>query len=295
MYKKTYTLTNSLIYPIVKVVEDTPSASGFNLKDRKTILAIAGFLVLLAAVPLGVYLTQQKQIFKPKAFEEKPISVPQAAFTIIAPKNITVGSQVRVSVLARSDLDAANLFVAKIKYPSTLLKFESIDLLGGASFVKNWVESIGDESGVDLTGGVPAPGFKTNVGESSSRMADIIFTAKASGDAKITFAPESAIYRNSDNADILSAWHDTEVKILSQAATASPSPTKQIPTTGVVILGDVNLDKKVNLVDMSSLLTLWNKSGQGVGADLNNDGLVNTFDYSLMRNILIENNIIRSN
>lgn len=58
--------------------------------------------------------------------------------------------------------------------------------------------------------------------------------------------------------------------------------------------GDGNNDGKVNLVDLSVMLTDWQKrSGFRVGIDLNADGFINTLDLSLMFTILRQNGVIR--
>lgn len=73
-----------------------------------------------------------------------------------------------------------------------------------------------------------------------------------------------------------------------------PQPsTIPSPTT---VSGDGNSDGKVDLADLSALLSDFNKSG-GVrtGIDLNGDGIINSFDFSLMRDLLIQKGIIKSN
>lgn len=46
------------------------------------------------------------------------------------------------------------------------------------------------------------------------------------------------------------------------------------------VLGDLNNDGTVNVMDLSLLLNNWGKSG--VGSDLNSDGVVNIFDISML-------------
>lgn len=73
---------------------------------------------------------------------------------------------------------------------------------------------------------------------------------------------------------------------------ASPSPSPS--ATPIPGSGDGNKDGKVNLVDLSVLLTDFNKNqGFRTGIDLNGDGVINTFDFSLMRTLLIQKGIIR--
>jgi hypothetical protein len=63
------------------------------------------------------------------------------------------------------------------------------------------------------------------------------------------------------------------------AAAATPTPT---PTaTPVVVIGDVNLDGRVSVVDLSLLLSHWNMTNYAA-ADFTHDGVVNVFDLSAM-------------
>lgn len=39
--------------------------------NKKTIISLAVFILILASIPIGTYLVEQQQIFKPKAFEKK--------------------------------------------------------------------------------------------------------------------------------------------------------------------------------------------------------------------------------
>lgn len=58
--------------------------------------------------------------------------------------------------------------------------------------------------------------------------------------------------------------------------------------------GDGNLDEKVNLTDMSVLLSDFNKEkGFREPIDMNDDGKINTFDFSLMRKLLIDLKVIK--
>ena len=47
--------------------------------------------------------------------------------------------------------------------------------------------------------------------------------------------------------------------------------------------GDINNDKKVNIVDFSIMLYFWKQSNPSNScADINKDGIVNLFDFSVM-------------
>jgi hypothetical protein len=77
----------------------------------------------------------------------------------------------------------------------------------------------------------------------------------------------------------------------------SPSP---VPTPSIApasrVKGDGNHDGVVNLVDLSVLMSNFGKKIDFPGEiDLNNDGFINSLDYSAMVKLLISEGIIVSN
>lgn len=306
----------TIVKPDVKV--------GNGSSNIKKIIFVFGVIILLV---VAIYVAFNLFIARPKppVVEEKvPPPITGAVFILNAnPLEATIGGQVRVSVLIKSDLDAANLFVAKLKFPSNLLQAESIDLRSESTasgfiknwFISNWVENTIDNNtgSVSLVGGVPNPGFQTQPESSGSAMADIIFKSIAPGDAKITFDDTSAIYRNSDNINILVNKKDIIVIILGEKPVSSDSamptveeditttpsltPTLSLtptPTLAGPLEGDINKDGKTDLTDLSFFLTIWGKSGtEAPNADLNKDGVINAFDYSKLMQILKNSNLIQ--
>lgn len=215
---------------------------------------IALVIFLLVAIAISVYLVGQQTNLLPKAsffpppppppevslslspvFENLPDPVPllqseevkqetQGSPVSVKP-NYQVGDYIPVALLARSDLEEANLFVAKIKFDKELLEVISIDLpdipvgseapIADLSFVKNWVEQNFDqnEGTISLVGGVPSPGFKTDSLDYPGVMTLIIFQAKKEGTAAISFSDASEVLRNSDNQNILQYKDNTQVLI----------------------------------------------------------------------------------
>lgn len=397
------------------------------LNQKGVIVQLVIFLLLAVGIGVGIYLVQQKTNILPKAGDFRP-AAPESSYALDAPRTETLGSQFKVTVNVRSDIDAANLFAVKLKFPTDLLEVKSIKVSGMGdvicqvrpacldekprsceipeptegwcpeplppvlgdrvcggvsgqscpegfacaiittqypaqgscvkindgvvseqassksekektdiagkplvdSFIKNWVEKIYDNNvgTISLVGGVPNPGYKTKKKNPPSTMAVIIFAAKKTGTAIISFADGSAIYRNSDNLDILATKKDVEVNIgteVEPSVTTLPLPSGTpvsisdcksrpaclsenppcsmsepiegwcpVPPPGPPQKGDINGDGKIGLIDMSSLLSKWGKKNKNVGkADLNGDKVVNTMDYSLMIKILIENGVIK--
>ena len=149
--------------------------------------------------------------------------VKTATFELTASNStFKAGEEFAATLRATSQVDEANLFSADIDFDPELLEVVNIDK--SSSFVTQWAsDSFNNATGkIKLTGGVPAPGFKTP--ELGSDMALINFKAKKAGNALVNFSGVSAIYRNSDNVDILKSTTPFLVEI-SPAATPTPTPT----------------------------------------------------------------------
>ena len=222
--------------------------------SQKGFAHILLLLLLLAGLVVGVYLVQQKTNLLPKASFLPPPPPPAEVSLSLSPvfKNLPdpapllqsqevkeetngfpvqikptyqVGDYIPVILLARSDIDEANLFVSKIKFDKDLLEVISVDMpdipVGSQapiitlSFVKNWVEQTFDnnEGTISLTGGVPTPGYKTQLGDYPGVMSFIIFRAKKEGTAAVSFMEDSQILRNYDNQNILQVKNNTQIVI----------------------------------------------------------------------------------
>ena len=98
--------------------------------NQKGITHILVLLILVTGLIAGLYLVQHPAIFKPKAGGgiSGPIVV-ETSFTLSPAENkdLPIGYEFPVTLLVRSDLDAANLFAAKIKFPKELLEVVSIN------------------------------------------------------------------------------------------------------------------------------------------------------------------------
>ena len=170
---------------------------------------------------------------------------PSAYFKLIPSlTTVTSGTSFVLSVKLRSDIDSANLFSAKLKFDQTKLQVVSVDSTGsiidstsGGSWVEKGVvdNSLGT---VAITAGVPTPGIKTN---SDAQIINITFNTISSGSTSISLDPASllssaispsAIYRNSDNVNILDAPLSTPATLTITASSPTPAPTSS-PTPAV--------------------------------------------------------------
>ncbi|MCR4306059.1 MAG: hypothetical protein NUV73_03170, partial [Candidatus Daviesbacteria bacterium] len=141
------------------------------------------FLILLAGVGVGIYLVQTKTSLFSKAAPVIP-QKPETSFELEAQadtspsfvdataiKSAAVGQKFRVDVWVRSDIDPANLFVAKLKYSTDLLQVVEIEKRDANSFINQWiVEPLFDNNSgeISIIGGVNAPGLLTSSQDSGS-------------------------------------------------------------------------------------------------------------------------------
>lgn len=54
------------------------------------------------------------------------------------------------------------------------------------------------------------------------------------------------------------------------------------PLPGSHLVGDINLDGVVDILDFNALLVHWGQVGTGIAADLNNDGVVDILDFNML-------------
>lgn len=192
-----------------------------------------------------------------------------------------------VAIEVNTNNDGANLFVTRVVFPKDKLEAVSIDKTG--SIINNWVEEYIDNSigEVSLVGGVPTPGTKTN-GQFST-VAKIVFNVKGTGYAVVGFTRDTAIYRDQDNTNIFTGGESLTVNLGQE-----PIITPTVAVTAVPQLqGDLNKNSKLDLADLSVLLSQFNKTVSGVAADLNSDGIVNSLDFAKLRQLLFAAGIIK--
>ncbi|MBI2019332.1 discoidin domain-containing protein [Candidatus Daviesbacteria bacterium] len=195
--------------------------------DQRGIVAQALILILLIlGAVVGVYLVQNRTNLFPKAGGSAPLG-PETSFSLLGPNDCPgffvctmqyifppdKGEEFEVKLFARSDIEEANLFTAKMDFPKDLVEVKEIKTKD--SFIKNWVEEYYDNSTgkISLSGGVPNPGYKTQLGQPSSLVAVIVFEAKALGKGALSLTDDSAIYSNLNNINILTIKRNYGISI----------------------------------------------------------------------------------
>jgi hypothetical protein len=92
--------------------------------------------------------------------------------------------------------------------------------------------------------------------------------------------PSEFIFTAKLDTDSVSITSSNEVKVNKEKSNTE-------------LLGDGNQDGSVNLTDLSLILTNWNKNSNfPIKLDINTDGVINSFDFAALIQILISNQVI---
>ena len=212
-----------------KLAAQLKSSQGFGL------LGLIVIVLLLLAIPLGIYLTRTQQLNKSKAASAIPVSAPDLSISLIPDKSsYNSNENIRVSVYVRNEIEAANLYVVKLKFPTDLLNFVSLDKSPSSSFVQTWTEELVDNTSGSVSlvtelqnlAGSGNSGYRSAANaQYGSKLADLNFTSKEVGTKQITFdtttVEPSAIYSAASNTNIL--HHTLPATITVENAITLPS------------------------------------------------------------------------
>lgn len=279
----------------------------YKISQRGFISQTLLLLLIIASLGAGSYLVSHKVKELPLVGQSGR-RVPETGF-ILKPENFSkskgVKDQIRVDLLVHSDIDESNLFAARISFPNDLLEVTGLETgQKEKQLISFWADkSFNNSTGkISLIGGIPTPGLKTKVDNSDPVMATITFKPKKEGSPIISFEDSSAIYRNSDNQNILVIKNSLELNITklkpSENLHASPSAKlKNNPNMASIsaspetpkkrLRGDGNGDSKIDLSDISIFFSHLNQpTGEHPELDFNNDGKINAFDSSSMLQLI---------
>jgi hypothetical protein len=155
------------------------------------------------------------------------------------------GSTMKVNVYANTGGENVNAVQANVAYPPDKLQFLSISTGGSALTI--FAEKYATGGVVRLAGGTPSPGFSGN-----KLIASISFKVlQDTGTAGLSFTSESAVLRDSDNANTLSG-KGTGSYTLGKA-TATTSPSKTTSATGGITISNVVIES----VTTSQAIITW--------------------------------------
>lgn len=110
-------------------------------------------LIIIIGIGVGIYLVQSPQIFNPKASQNQP----QTGFYFeLEKKNFRIGEMISPAILVRSDISAANLFAANIKFDPTVLQLISVSVTN-APLDESTPSSIPSATPIILPSSTPTP------------------------------------------------------------------------------------------------------------------------------------------
>lgn len=212
--------------------------------------------------------------------------------------NVNDTFQVELRVGASTGITSIKAY---LNFNSSLLSVTNISTLG-SRFEHQWEPSPGN-SGFDNTAGwirlqrSTSTPYTGNGDNPSGLIATITFQAISAGTASLTYDAASLALKSDDTNILNIAGSQTaSFSITSGGGTPPPPPPTPTPSpapsggggggggggTGgsVPVKGDCNNDKKVNVFDLSIMLSNWKKAT--TTCDLNWDGTINIFDFSIL-------------
>jgi len=140
-----------------------------------------------------------------------------------------------------------------------------------------------------LQGNNPLAGTKIEMGKSTvwigysiASQAAAIRTALAAGYNGGAWNGASASGAITSAAAAANAQHNTGIGWADSADGTGINPTAGSVELMYTLVGDVNLDKSVNITDVNALVPHYNSTGSWTGGDFNYDGLVNITDVNAL-------------
>ncbi len=258
------------------------------------------FAIAAGAIFAKVYLLHTSSIFYsfepshlPRTFLAQVTPGPNEAVFLLSPKegsfslDSTFPLQVKIS--ASQGVTSTKAY---LDFNPAILSVATMNRQGSV-FSNWWEESFDNTSGkIRLQASTPIPGFQGNNGF----IVTLTFRVLSAGTTDITYDQTSLALRP-DDINILNLSASEKARFVITVPTPPPSPppsgggggggggaspTSPPPAspTPVPIIGDCNSDGKVNIFDLSILLSHWKKTT--TVCDLSRDGKIDLFDLSIL-------------
>jgi hypothetical protein len=90
------------------------------------LFSLITLFIMLGALPVGVYLVGQRTSFLPEASIKAPPPTGETSLSIEQSSQMSKNGNLAVNILARSDVNHANLFAARVYYPKDTLEVVSV-------------------------------------------------------------------------------------------------------------------------------------------------------------------------
>ena len=205
-----------------------------------------------------------------------PVVTAQSALSLSpVSSNVTAGANFSVQVRVNTNGQTVNGVDAQLSYPTNRLEVLSID--DNNSNFEHPAESTASNGTISLAYATSTP--KTG----NLLVATINFRALSAGTANVNFSANSEVISNISNSNVLNSRTNGTYTIVAPTPipTNTPVPTSTpTPTPVPQLIGDMNNDGKVDIQDLSYLLSRWRTNDSR--ADLNRDGTVNIRDVSIL-------------
>lgn len=246
----------------------------------KQIVAIAGFIIVLIAIPLSFTLLKNSQILNSKAYQEKPKrqQITQTASTSAKPKEIPATSP--LSDLKKMLADATNSATSTLN-PNVESGSGPTPNLAFGPILSLKISLEGRPAGSQAAKvfiGISTGTAQTKPSYTLSFTVDVPASGAFSGLSLAGLNPGStytAFIKGSAQIDA--------------ASTFVMSPTESVLNTGqplTLISGDLNEDNTINSADYTIGKNLYGTTSKSSNwnsrADLNSDGTINSWDLSII-------------
>lgn len=197
---------------------------------------------------------------------QNPLEKQTAAVLVLTPQTekVYVGETLSVTLILDTLDKPVNMIEARIVFPTD--KMEVINLSKVDSIINLWVEepTYSNATGtIAFAGGLPTPGFRGRAG----KLLTITFKVKDAGEALINIENAAVLANDGLGTDVLVETRPVKLLLIK-------------PLVGKEF-GDIDGDGRVDLIDISILITNWG-TPKNARADLNNDGKVNNKDISIL-------------
>lgn len=238
------------------------------IKKYKHIFVVIIILIISALTLLYRYSkptsSQSSLLFKVNDSENSQKQT--AAILLLTPTTgqFYIGDIVTVALVVNTLKQSINTVGGKVIFP--LDKLEVTEISKTNSIISLWIQepiASSSQDFIDFLGGLPEPGFIGTAGQ----IINISFKVKSGGDAIIGVKDAYVLANDGFGTDILTEITPTKLTL------SKPKVKKGV--------ADVNRDGKIDLLDVSVLLSNWG-TPKDQRADLNRDGKVDAKDLSII-------------
>jgi hypothetical protein len=219
-------------------------------------LSILSVLVLAVALGLGVYWLQPPRV---------AWAANSSLYLAPVSQTVTANDTIVVTIKVNTGNDPVNAVQANLSYPMAI--FDSVSIASTAQF-----DVVAENT---ASGGIIriARGASTPI-VGIADVAVITFHTFSSGTPAINFTSGSMIVRSTDNVNTLSATTGGNYTV------NNPAPP---PTTPSCNKGDLNCDRKINALDLGTVLSRYGTTTST--GDVNADGKVNALDLGYILSV----------